>query len=98
MSSAFFGLNTALRGLVERPALARRLRQTARRDAADFTWDRVVDGLLERLRFVCQHQRVALAETPVRRRAGQSGPGASTASASSAAPRECGTSRTPTRE
>ncbi|MFN2452276.1 MAG: glycosyltransferase [Candidatus Dormibacteria bacterium] len=88
---------SALRGLVERPALARRLRQTARRDAADFTWERVVDGLLERLRFVCQHQGVALAEIPVRR-ARQSGPGASSASARSAAPRESGTSRTPTRE
>jgi len=50
----------ALRGLVARPALARRLRQTARRDAADFTWELVIDGLLERLRFVCHHQGVVV--------------------------------------
>ncbi len=51
---------SALRGLVERPALARRLRQAARRDAADFAWPIVIEGLLERLRFMCRHQRVAL--------------------------------------
>jgi len=48
----------ALRGLVERPALARRLRAAARRDAAEFTWPLVLDGLLERLRYVAQHQGV----------------------------------------
>ena len=51
---------SALRGLVEQPALSRRLRQAARRDAADFSWPLVVDGLLERLRFMCLHQRVLL--------------------------------------
>ncbi|MBV9101401.1 MAG: glycosyltransferase family 4 protein [Candidatus Dormibacteraeota bacterium] len=49
---------SALRGLVEQPALARRLREAARRDAADFAWPLVIDGLLERLRFMCMHQRV----------------------------------------
>jgi glycosyltransferase involved in cell wall biosynthesis len=49
---------SALRGLVARPALARRLRQAARRDAADFAWPVVIEGLLERLRFMCRHQRV----------------------------------------
>lgn len=48
----------ALRGLVERPELARRLRTAARRDAAEFTWPLVLDGLLERLRYVAQHQAV----------------------------------------
>jgi glycosyltransferase involved in cell wall biosynthesis len=51
----------ALRGLVERPELAERLRRAARRDAAEFAWPRVVEGLLERLRFVCEHQGVAVA-------------------------------------
>ncbi len=51
---------SALRGLVEQPALPRRLRRAARRDAADFAWPLVVDGLLERLRFMCLHQRVSL--------------------------------------
>lgn len=50
----------ALRGLVERPELAERLRRAARRDAAEFAWPRVVEGLLERLRFVCEHQGVAV--------------------------------------
>jgi glycosyltransferase involved in cell wall biosynthesis len=49
---------SALRGLVERPELAERLRSNARRDAAEFTWPVVIDGLLERLRFVCTHQGV----------------------------------------
>lgn len=49
---------SALRGLVNHPALARRLRRAARRDAADFAWPLVVDGLLERLDFVALHQRV----------------------------------------
>jgi glycosyltransferase involved in cell wall biosynthesis len=51
---------SALRGLVEQPALADRLRIAARRDAADFAWPIVIDGLLERLRFMCLHQRVVL--------------------------------------
>jgi glycosyltransferase involved in cell wall biosynthesis len=50
----------ALRGLVERPELGERLRRAARHDAAEFVWPRVVDGLLERLRFVCDHQGVPL--------------------------------------
>jgi len=50
----------ALRGLVERPELGERLRGAARRDAAEFAWPRVVEGLLERLRFVCGHQGVAV--------------------------------------
>ncbi len=49
---------SALRGLVEQPALGKRLRVAARRDAADFAWPLVIAGLLERLRFMCQHQRV----------------------------------------
>jgi len=53
-------LANALRGLVERPELAERLREAARRDAAEMTWPVVVDGLLERLRFVCEHQGVAV--------------------------------------
>ena len=51
---------SALRGLVERPELAERLRGNARRDAAEFTWPVVIDGLFERLRFVCEHQGVRL--------------------------------------
>ncbi|GAC1340905.1 MAG: hypothetical protein NVSMB29_10530 [Candidatus Dormibacteria bacterium] len=89
---------SALRGLVERPALGRRLRQTARRDAADFTWERVVDGLLERLRFVCQHQGVTLTDGSARRGRRQRPPGAARLSASSAAARDRGTRRAPTRE
>jgi len=65
----------ALRGLVERPELARRLRGAARRDAAEFTWPLIIDGLLERLRFVCEHQGVRLPETappkPARRQPAQ---------------------------
>jgi glycosyltransferase involved in cell wall biosynthesis len=53
-------ISSALRGLVEQPALAERLRIAARRDAADFAWPVVIDGLLERLRFMCLHQRVLL--------------------------------------
>jgi glycosyltransferase involved in cell wall biosynthesis len=48
----------ALRGLVDRPALARRLRREARHDARDFTWPAVIDGLLERLRYMSFHQQV----------------------------------------
>jgi hypothetical protein len=51
---------SALRGLVEQPALGKRLRQAARRDAADFAWPLVIAGLLERLRFMCLHQSVQL--------------------------------------
>jgi len=51
---------SALRGLIERPQLARRLRTAARADAAEFTWPLILDGLLERLRFVCEHQGVRL--------------------------------------
>jgi glycosyltransferase involved in cell wall biosynthesis len=51
---------SALRGLVEQPDLGRRLRSAARRDAADFAWPLVIAGLLERLRFMCLHQRVML--------------------------------------
>jgi glycosyltransferase involved in cell wall biosynthesis len=51
---------SALSGLVQQPALGRRLRLAGRRDAADFAWPLVIEGLLERLRFMCLHQRVAL--------------------------------------
>jgi glycosyltransferase involved in cell wall biosynthesis len=51
---------SALRGLVEQPRLADRIREAGRRDAADFAWPLVLDGLLERLRFMCLHQRVLL--------------------------------------
>jgi glycosyltransferase involved in cell wall biosynthesis len=51
---------SALRGLVEQPALGERLRVAARLDAADFAWPVVIAGLLERLRFMCVHQRVVL--------------------------------------
>jgi glycosyltransferase involved in cell wall biosynthesis len=51
---------SALSGLVEQPALGKRLRLAARRDAADFAWPLVIAGLLERLRFMCLHQRVLL--------------------------------------
>ena len=49
---------SAVRGLVERPQLATRLRAAARTDAGEFTWGVILDGLLERLRFVCEHQGV----------------------------------------
>lgn len=48
----------ALRNLVEDPALGRRLRQAARRDARDFTWPAVLRGLLGRLLYMCLHQEV----------------------------------------
>jgi len=57
---------SALRGLVERPDLTRHLRETGRRDAAEFTWPRIVDGLLERLRYVCEHQGVRVPPPPSR--------------------------------
>lgn len=50
----------ALRGLMERPELSARLRRAARRDAADFAWPEVIDGLLERLRYVAARQHVRL--------------------------------------
>jgi glycosyltransferase involved in cell wall biosynthesis len=53
-------VSSALAGLVAQPGLATRLRDAARRDAADFAWPIVVDGLLERLRFVFQRQRVVV--------------------------------------
>jgi glycosyltransferase involved in cell wall biosynthesis len=51
---------SALRGLVERPELARRLRRAARADAREFTGSLILDGFLERLRYVCEHQGVQL--------------------------------------
>ena len=54
---------SALRGLVERPSLANRLRVAARRDAADFVWPKVIEGWLERLRFLAAKQGVNV--TPV---------------------------------
>jgi glycosyltransferase involved in cell wall biosynthesis len=59
----------ALRGLMERPQLARRLRAAARSDAREFTWPLIIDGLLERLRFVCEHQEVRLPESAPARKA-----------------------------
>ncbi|MGD0833273.1 MAG: glycosyltransferase [Candidatus Dormibacteria bacterium] len=50
----------ALRGLVDRPALARRLRRNAHRDAREYAWPLVIEGLLERLQYMCAHQRVAV--------------------------------------
>ena len=58
----------ALRGLVDRPALARRLRREARHDARDFTWPAVIDGLLERLRYMSFHQQVLTASPGTRLR------------------------------
>jgi len=49
---------SALRGLAERPELAKRLRRAARADAKEFTWPLILDGFLERLRYVCEHQGV----------------------------------------
>jgi glycosyltransferase involved in cell wall biosynthesis len=54
-------LASALGGLVERPELSRRLREAARRDAADFAWPDVIDGFLERMRYVAARQHVAVA-------------------------------------
>ena len=51
-------LGSGLRGLLERPELAARLRENARRDAAELTWEGVIDGLLERLRFIGEVQGV----------------------------------------
>jgi glycosyltransferase involved in cell wall biosynthesis len=51
-------LASALRGLVERPELSQRLRRAARRDAADFAWPEIIDGFLERMRYVAARQHV----------------------------------------
>ncbi|MBJ7608425.1 MAG: glycosyltransferase [Candidatus Dormibacteraeota bacterium] len=51
-------LASALSGLVERPELSSRLRQAARRDAADFTWPEIIDGFLERMRYIAARQHV----------------------------------------
>jgi len=53
---------SALRGLVLRPDLARRLREAAKHDAAEFTWSKVIDGWLERLRFLGSQQNVVVPE------------------------------------
>jgi glycosyltransferase involved in cell wall biosynthesis len=53
-------LASALSGLVERPDLSRRLRAAARRDAADYAWPEIIDGLLERMRYIAARQRVAV--------------------------------------
>jgi glycosyltransferase involved in cell wall biosynthesis len=50
--------------MVDRPELAARIRGEARRDAAEYTWPRVIDGLLERLRWVAQSQASASAAEP----------------------------------
>jgi hypothetical protein len=66
---------SALRGLVERPELARRLRRAARADAREFTWPLILDGFMERLRYVCEHQGVRLpAAAPVRGRPSPAAP------------------------
>jgi glycosyltransferase involved in cell wall biosynthesis len=53
-------LASALSGLVERPELAQRLRKAARRDAAEFAWPAIIDGLLERMRYVAARQQVSV--------------------------------------
>ena len=55
-------LASALAGLVERPDLSRRLREAARRDAMDFAWPEIIDGFLERLRYVAVRQGVPVAQ------------------------------------
>jgi glycosyltransferase involved in cell wall biosynthesis len=52
-------LASALAGLVERPELSRRLRRAARRDAADFTWPKIIDGFMERMRYVSARQQAS---------------------------------------
>jgi glycosyltransferase involved in cell wall biosynthesis len=49
---------SALLELNGTPELHTRLRQNARRDAADLTWTRVIDGLVARLGYICEHQGV----------------------------------------
>lgn len=56
-------LASALSGLVERPELSHRLREAARRDAAEFAWPDVIDGFLERLRYVAARQQSAVPES-----------------------------------
>ena len=51
---------SALTGLVERPDLSRRLREAARSDAAAFAWPEVIDGFLERMRYIAARQQVTL--------------------------------------
>ena len=51
-------LASALSGLVERPDLSLRLREAARRDARDFAWPEIIDGFLERLRYIAGRQGV----------------------------------------
>jgi glycosyltransferase involved in cell wall biosynthesis len=53
---------SALRGLVLRPDLAKRLRLAAKHDAAEYTWSKVIDGWLERLRFLGSQQNVFVPE------------------------------------
>jgi glycosyltransferase involved in cell wall biosynthesis len=53
-------LASALRGLVERPELSSRLRRAAKRDAADFAWPEVIDGLMERMRYIATRQQAAV--------------------------------------
>ncbi|HEY6378612.1 MAG TPA: glycosyltransferase family 4 protein [Candidatus Dormibacteraeota bacterium] len=48
----------SLQALVDRPALGAGIRKRARRDAAEFAWPLVVDGLMERLDYVAAHQGV----------------------------------------
>ena len=53
-------LASALSGLVERPELSRRLRAAARQDAAEFAWPEIIDGFLERMRYIAVRQHVSL--------------------------------------
>ncbi len=53
-------LASALAGVVERPELSRRLREAARRDAADFAWPEIIDGFLERMRYVAARQHATV--------------------------------------
>ncbi len=55
-------LASALSGLAERPDLSRRLRAAARRDAAEYAWPEIIDGFLERMRFIAARQRVPVPE------------------------------------
>jgi len=60
-TAVFLAARNGLYGLAARiGTLAERLRFAARRDAADFAWPLVIAGLLERLRFMCMHQRVLI--------------------------------------
>lgn len=57
-------LASALVGLVERPQLSLRLREAARRDAADYVWPQVIEGLVERLRYIAVEQGVTAPAGP----------------------------------